>query len=735
MLKLKFVFIYLISCSFLFSQTNGFIVNNQNKPLADASIYIVEHNIILYSDSLGFFNSTQDLPSNVSLEIYKYGYMTKLVNYQPSSRFQVVLEKLHVELDEVGVQETHSVLGNTKYINIEKKDVSSNFLSSYSLVESLSNLPGINLIGSGLGIQKLVLRGLSGLRVVSYLNGMRIENQQWANDHGIGFTSLGLDEVELIKGASALKYGADAVGGMLYFKDKPFIKSDKPSGFISSKFDNSHLLFSNQYGINWSKNNFFANIYAQQSISADYKLPNNFYLFNSRFRNQSIKMSALYIGKKHQSVFRYQHNAEQNGIPAHVHGNLENVNISDLTYSNFSFSDDFAITRPTQFINNHLFIFENKLFYNNSIIHFNIGHFINNLQEYDKWTYPAFDMTMSTSSFKLDVSNQLNVLKISTGVNVLLKSNLNNVNTYLIPNSKENNYGVYSTIDYDKKNLGFNLGLRFDYNNIQCLDYNFDKMFSAFSTSTGLFYKYNDHIIRLTYATSYRPPHLSELFAYGLHHGTNRFEVGLSSLDNEQSHQIDFKYQWSSEHVGLVVNPFFQKLNNFISISPTDSLYEGVYKIYNYTQFNNVEISGIELNLHYHPHFLHNLHLEHSITILNTFNYDNNSSLPLTPANKINSTALVTLDSQNLFRLHSLSLHHIYVFEQSDIVDYESPTNSYNLIDLELYFNPINNMDISFGCKNILNKEYVPHTSRLRGVGEGIPNPGMSFNINMIYNF
>ena len=29
---------------------------------------------------------------------------------------------------------------------------------------------------------------------------MQINNQQWANDYGIGFTDLGLGEVELIKG-------------------------------------------------------------------------------------------------------------------------------------------------------------------------------------------------------------------------------------------------------------------------------------------------------------------------------------------------------------------------------------------------------------------------------------------------------------------------------------------------------------------------------------------------------
>ena len=60
------------------------------------------------------------------------------------------------------------------------------------MVESLAQLSWSRYISSGMGIQKVVVRGLSGMRVVTYLNGMQINNQQWANDHGIGFTDLGL---------------------------------------------------------------------------------------------------------------------------------------------------------------------------------------------------------------------------------------------------------------------------------------------------------------------------------------------------------------------------------------------------------------------------------------------------------------------------------------------------------------------------------------------------------------
>ena len=80
-----------------------------------------------------------------------------------------------------------------------------------------------------------------------------------------------------------------------------------------------------------------------------------------------------------------------------------------------------------------------------------------------------------------------------------------------------------------------------------------------------------DNIFRLTYSGAYRAPHFSELFSDGVHHGTNRYELGNENLDIEYANQFEFKYQWSNEHFGFVLNPFLQNISDFISIAPTDS--------------------------------------------------------------------------------------------------------------------------------------------------------------------
>ncbi len=721
--------------SFLFSQVEGLVIDKEGSPVNKVNVFLVDQNLLLYTNNEGVFSVDKSIPNNTYIEFYKFGYSSKLIKYQSGKKIQIILEKLHVELDDIGVSESFSHLGDNKTVNIEKKSLDNVFLSN-SIVNKITEISGLHSSGSGLAIQKIVIRGLSGMRVVSLVNGMRVENQQWAGDHGIGFTDLGFTNVELIKGSSALKYGAEAVGGLLYFNDEPFIESVSPSGFIAAKFDDSHFLFGNQFGLKWSKNNFFINFYGENTLASDYRLPNKTFLYNSRFRNQAIKLSIANIGSKIQSVLRYQYNTEKLGIPAHFHGDSENVVIDDLTFSNIDLTNDYDLRRPLQIVNNHLFIFENNYFNNNNRYSLYLGHFINNLIEYEKWTYPGFDMTLSTTLLRADLRRIVSDITFNTGFSIGLLKNQNNILEYLIPNANSNDLGFYTSLDYDKVNKGANLGFRFDFKNISSYDENYDKSFSSLSSSSGLYLKNNNHTFRITYSSSFRSPHFSELFSDGVHHGTTRYEVGNRNLKLEKAHQFDFKYQWSNDHIGLVLNPFSQYIYDFISINPTSDFIQN-YRLYNYEQFSKVTISGFEMNLHYHPHFMHDLHFEQNYSFLNTKNHDNDNYLALTPANNIKTRISLNLENKNLFfGIKSFGLYNIYSFKQDKVAEDETTTKSYSLFNLDLSLKPLRNLNISFNVMNLCNIEYVPHLSRLKDIGlTGVPNPGRSFNLSCKYDF
>ena len=731
----------MMSMLFLYPQNSGQVLDVYNEPIVGVKVFLVDLNIILYSDQEGKFISQIDIPNNSYINFYKQGYSSRTIQFKSDKSFLVTLDKLHIKLDEVGVIDSYSELGNTRLTNIEKKSLDNVFLRNNSMIESITQLSGIDIISSGTGIQKVVVRGLSGMRVVTYLNGMQINNQQWANDHGIGFTELGLSEVELIKGASALKYGSEAIGGLLFFKDSPFISSEKIKGFVATKFNNSSYLSSSQFGLKWNKDNFYFNIYGQYSLSSDYRLPNNNFLFNSRFKQNAVKFSIAHRYKSLQNIFRYQYHNEIPGIPAHSHVDPSDVNIEDITSSSLDLKDGFRLLTPHQQVNNHLFTYKLNYLATNFKLSIHAGHFINNLKEYEKWTRPAFDLTISNTQFTPNLRYEIKGLTFNLGSQISTLDNKNNQDIRLVPNASSVNIGPYVIIDYEKNNFGLSSGIRYDYKNLKSEDnivnINYDKSFSNSSFSTGIYYKFIDNIIRLSYSGAYRAPHFSELFSDGVHHGTNRYEVGNEDLEIEYANQFDFKYQWSNEHFGLVLNPFLQNISDFISITPTDSFSDS-YRIYNYVQYKNISIKGYEMNLHYHPHQLHNLHLEQSYSFLQTENQDDKYGLALVPANSIKTKILFDLDEYAIllkYKLNYFSLYHTYKFSQEYFAEYEELTNSYNLVDLQIGFKFSDELLCSVGIHNLLNKEYSPHTSRIRSVAGGVPNPGRSFNFNLKYEF
>ena len=164
-----------------------------------------------------------------------------------------------------------------------------------------------------------------------------------------------------------------------------------------------------------------------------------------------------------------------------------------------SSDNDYQPTRPTQFINNQLFIYEFKYFQDNLKLSLHAGHFINNLMEYEKWTRPAFDLTISHTQLTPDIRYQMKNLTFNIGSSVSILDNINSeADERLVTDASTFSIGPYVIVDYEKNNIGFNSGLRHDNKRIisedKMLTKNYDNTFSSTSFSLGGYYKFLDYI-------------------------------------------------------------------------------------------------------------------------------------------------------------------------------------------------------------------------------------------------
>ena len=149
-------------------------------------------------------------------------------------------------------------------------------------------------------------------------------------------------------------------------------------------------------------------------------------------------------------------------------------------------------------------------------------------------------------------------------------------------------------------------------------------------------------------------------------------------------------------------------------------------------------MKGVELNLHYHPHQLHNLHLEQSYSFLQTNNKDDNYGLAMVPANSIRTKIFLDFSEYEKitkYKLSYFSIDHTYKFKQENFAQYEELTESYNILNSSLGFAINEKLDCRLAINNLLNEKYSPHVSRIRGVAGGVPNPGRYFSLDLKYEF
>ena len=84
-----------------------------------------------------------------------------------------------------------------------------------SLGEALLKVSGVSAIQTGPNVFKPMIHGLHSNRVALLNNGVRQEGQQWGQDHGPEIDPFVASQLTVVKGAAGVRYGADAIGGMV----------------------------------------------------------------------------------------------------------------------------------------------------------------------------------------------------------------------------------------------------------------------------------------------------------------------------------------------------------------------------------------------------------------------------------------------------------------------------------------------------------------------------------------
>ncbi|MES2589427.1 MAG: TonB-dependent receptor, partial [Bacteroidota bacterium] len=470
-----FLIVCLFFSIFSFSQENcsitykGIVLDeHDNKPVPFAKIQIKGKNIGALADSLGYFTFSSlcegvynfSCLHHVGCEPFKFDkeFKKSISNY-----FDTIYIEFHFqELDETKI--VHTVFEISSISVVKPNELEKKMALGKTLGELLKQIPGVSTLNTGNSISKPVIHGMHSNRIVSMNNEIRQEGQQWGSEHAPEIDPFLCTDVSLIKGANAIRFGSDAIAGVIQVspeklsitkglrgKIQTTAFSNGKSGSISGILEGGCSKLTKKD----DKHIFSWRIQGTAKQGGTMKTP-NYFLKNTAMKEYNFSWNTVYTFKKWQSEFFYSQFNTDLGIFAGAHiGNLtdlqnafqakEPIEKGEFTYE---------INRPKQHIEHELFKVKNQYVFNDKHkINLIYGRQFNLRQEFDNHlsyddslaalNLPAFQFALTTHT--LDLKYEHSFLKNTTGEIGL--SSIYQKNTwqgrFFIPNFLKKSLGAY----------------------------------------------------------------------------------------------------------------------------------------------------------------------------------------------------------------------------------------------------------------------------------------------------
>lgn len=769
----------------VFAQQNvlsGLITDSLHNPLPGADVYFPDLKRGAVSNQQGRYSIAGITSGTHLAEVSHVGYSTVSSYVQVNGATTANFVLLHQVVEQSAVV----VTGVSRATRLRSMPFSVNVLSgnalaaipATNLVERVATLPGVSSTTTGPAISKPVIRGMGYNRVVTLSDGMKQEGQQWGDEHGLEIDEFSVNKIEVLKGPASLIYGSDAMGGVINILQNvpaPVNTLQLSTGAGYNTNNKQRYVFANTAGntgaFNWR-------LFGSAKAAQDFQNKYDGHVLNSRYREKNLGGYAGFNGSWGFSHLIFNTYENTPGIVEGARDSLGNFLQPAGTGEEVpGTAADYKATKPAipyQQINHNKLLLDNHFNIGRQHLSVNAGWQQNKRAEYGDATDPGvrelfFDLNTITYNARLDF-DPLGGWKPSIGFNGMSQKNRNGGEEQIIPDYNSNEAGVFVYTQKEFEHVTISGGARYD---AKWLDAHnlmegeeikgqgFSRTFRNFSGSAGLAWQATPGLtVKANVARSFRAPVASELASNGLHEGTNRYEYGARDLKSETGFQNDLSVEFSNEHLTFSAAGYLNYFHNYIfynklvGANNTDSLLEvdGEYvTAFQYAQ-TNASIKGAEFTLDLHPHPVHWLHFENSLSFLaGRFKevQDGSYNLPYMPAPKW--TTELRADAGTIGKLFSGAFASVELentFAQKHAFtgyNTETETPGYRLLHATIGANFVNRHNkvlatVSIAGQNLTNTAYQSHLSRLKYADEnlvtgrrGVYNMGRNFNLRLAF--
>jgi hemoglobin/transferrin/lactoferrin receptor protein len=467
------------------------------------------------------------------------------------------------------------------------------------------NVGGVSSIQTGSQAGKPVLRGLSGKRVVLLKDGIAQEYYQFGVRHFPTTNASEAERVEVVRGASSILYGSDALGGAINVISKPApttgIDELDVGGSASTQYYTNNNERAGSLDLSVAQGDVGWRAGLERRVAGNYHTPDAPTFFETN--KGGTFGDPKYTGEVPLTNFEQWSGYAQVGMQgelgtAQLYGDYWS-NAQNFVLPTGGPNDDNPTSPPPSGLGQNLehsnvvakgnlvadgFVFKPRLSWQRSIRQSGApGTTLSDIRDdggLGGFDYPL-DLKTDIYTGRLEVAHPtIGALSGTIGAEVQHQDADTRGPAELQPSARTWNTGVFLFEDLDLAPVTLSFGGRVDVRTVDAVPNDrttapdaLENTYTTISGAVGGSYAFGNGVaIATNLSSGFRAPTVFELYASGVHGGVAAFQVGNPDLDPERSYSADLSLRVRRDRITAEVTGYVNAIQNYIYLENTEEI-------------------------------------------------------------------------------------------------------------------------------------------------------------------
>jgi iron complex outermembrane receptor protein len=497
---------------------------------------------------------------------------------------------------------------------------------SATIGETLAGLPGISSTSFGAGASRPIIRGLGGDRIRVLINGIgSIDAASTSPDHAVAGDPLTAERIEIMRGASTLLYGSNAVGGVVNIIDNRIptfvpengvsgkarisadsVSNDRSGGgtFNAALTDNLVLHVDGYYR---KTDNYSIPGYAESDIlrameeaehEDDEELEEEHeeqfgFVENSDLENKGGSVGLAVIGDDFTFGASFNLNDSDYGVPGHAHHDEEEGEEEEEEEHE---EEVVRINLDQKRFDLKGNVERDFLFFQEGRIRFGYADYKHIELEGDEvgTTFTNEGWEGRVELIQQEIGN----VHGSMGIQLRDREFAAIGEEAFTPPNETFQWGAFVVEEISLDPVTFEIGGRYDHQTTESKTLGLKKSFNTFSFSTGAsIHPTENDLIGISASRSERSPTPEELYSNGPHLATSSYEMGNFNLGTEKATSVELTFKRNLDRFTGSVNLYHTWYDDFIYQQETGEEIEELH-VLKY-QARDAKFYGAEVEMGY----------------------------------------------------------------------------------------------------------------------------------------